>query len=66
MVYKILISGSHHYTNYSRNLNFLKEFIATIISGGVKGAGTLAVKAATSYVKIIFCNMMSIGFEFNL
>ena len=52
-MYKVLICGSRFYTDYGRVLHYIRRLKATsvngdiaIISGGARGADTLAVKAS--------------------
>lgn len=57
-MYKIIINGSRDFNNYTYLRLILKEYIMTnqinpelieIISGGAKGADTLAIKFAKEY-----------------
>lgn len=57
-MYKIIINGSRDFNNYTYLRLMLKEYIMTnqinpelieIISGGAKGADTLAIKFAKEY-----------------
>lgn len=46
-MYKVLVCGSRYYSDYSKVLGYVRKLKdAVIISGGAKGADTLAVKAA--------------------